>query len=198
MESVVLFSFIKHIEQASAMVEEIGLNIIKVFKKSLMSDPIDQMCEVVYYMEENHIDKLVIPSCLTISTNVSEFVSFIHTLEQNGLSLVILDPKIDAIDKGEMNPQFKTLIDIMSEFDTAQQKLMMKRIQKAHTAYREYINNGGKVGRKSGFRKHMLKYRRDYAREISLLRSGVSMKQCHRQTGVSINTLKKLKSMFIL
>lgn len=198
MENVVLFSFFKHIEQASALAEEMGLNIIKVFKKSLMTDPIEQMCEVVFYMEENHIDKLVIPSCLTISTKVAEFVSFIHTLEQNRLSLVILDPKMDAVDKGEMSPQFKTLIDIMSEFDIAQQKIMMKRIQKAHTAYREYINNGGKVGRKSGFRKHMLRYRRDYAREISLLRSGVSLNQCHQRTGVSINTLKKLKSMFSL
>lgn len=196
MKNVVLFSFIKHIEQASALAEEMGLNIIKVFKKSLMTDPIEQMCEVVFYMKENRIDKLVIPSCFTISTKIAEFVSFIHALEQEGLSLVILDLKMDVMNKGEMNQQFKTLIDIMSEFDSAQQKLLMNRIQKARTAYREYINKGGKVGRKIGFRKKLLAYRRDYAIEISLLRRGVPLKQCHQRTGVSINTLKKLKSMF--
>lgn len=198
MESAVLFCFVKHIGQASKLAEEMALKIAKVFRKSVTSDPMEQICDIIYYMNENHIDRLAVPTCLTLSTKVAEFLSFIHTFEEYGISLTILEPKIDAINNGVMNPQFKMIIDIMSQFYIIQQRAMMKKLQKAHLAYRAYLNNGGKAGRKIGFRKTLCAYRRDYTRELNLLRSGVSLKQCHQTTGVSINTLKKLKSLFNL
>ena len=198
MESSVLFCFVKHIDQASKLAEEMGLKVTTVFRKSVTSDPIEQICDVIYYMNENHIDRLVIPSCLTLSTKVAEFLSFIHTLEEYGLSLTVLEPTMDAINKGVMTPQFKMMVEVMRQFDVVQQRAMLKRLEKAHVAYRTYLNNGGKVGRRTGFRKKLLAYKREYSKELNLLRAGVSLKQCHKQTGVSINTLKKLKSMFNL
>lgn len=198
MEDVVLYCFGKHIPQATACAEEQNLNIIEIFGKKVMSEPIDQICDVIYYMKENHIDRLVIPTCLTLSTKVVEFLSFIHTFEEYGLSLTVLEPKMDAINKGVMTPQFKMMVEVMRQFDVVQQRAMLKRLEKAHAAYKEYIRKGGTVGRRTGFRKKLLAYKREYSRELNLLRAGVSLKQCHKQTGVSINTLKKLKSMFNL
>ena len=198
MENVVLYCFAKHKMQAKACAEELNLNVVEIFGKSVMSDPMEQMCDVIYYMKENSIDKLVIPSCLTLSTNVAEFVSFIHTIEQYGLSLTILEPKMVAINKGIRTPQFKMMIDVMEQFDIVRQKAMLKRMEKAHVSYRLYLKRGGKVGRKTGFRKKLQSYEREYAKELDLLRSGVALKQCHQQTGISINTLRKLKTLFHL
>lgn len=198
MESVVLLCFVKHIDQASKYAEEMGLEVAKFFRKSVTSDPLEQICDVIYYMNENHINRLVIPSCLILSTKVAEFLSIIHTFEEYGLSLTILEPKMDVINKGVMSSQFKMVIEVMMQFDVVKQRVMMKRLEKTHAAYRTYVNNGGSVGRRTGFRKKRLAYKLDYSRELNLLRAGISLKQCHQQTGVSINTLKKLKSMFNL
>ena len=51
------------------------------------------------------------------------------------------------------------------------------------------------VGRKVGYRK--TNYAEEYAKEISLLKKGVSLRDCMALTGTSINTLRKLKSMFV-
>lgn len=198
MENVVLYSFAKHTSKATTCAEEMGLHVIEVFRKSIMSDSMEQMCDVIFYMKENCIDKLVIPSWLTLSTNVAEFVSFIYTIEQYGLSLTILEPKLVAINRGIRTPQFKMMIDVMEQFDIVRQKAMLKRMEKAHVSYRLYLKRGGKVGRKTGFRKKLQTYEREYAKELNLLRSGVSLKQCHQQTGISINTLRKLKTLFHL
>ena len=198
MEDVVLYSFGKHIPQATACAEEQNLNIVEIFGKFVMSEPLDQICDVIYYMKENHIDRLVIPTCLTLSTKVVEFLSIIHTFEEYGLSLTILEPKMDAINKGIMSSQFKMTIEVMRQFDIVQQRAMLKRLEKAHAAYRAYLKKGGKVGRQTGFKKKLLAYEREYAKELNLLRSGVSLKQCHQQTGISINTLRKLKTLFHL
>ena len=198
MEDVILYCFGKHITQATACAEEMNLNVVEIFGKSVMSEPLDQICDVIYYMKENYINRLVIPTCLILSTKVVEFLSIIHTLEEYGLSLTILEPKMDAIHKGEMTSQFKMMIEVMRQFDIFQQKVMMKRLEKAHIAYREYLKKGGKVGRRTGFRKKLLAYEREYAKELNFLRTGVSLKQCHKLTGVSINTLRKLKTLFHL
>ena len=198
MEDVVLYCFGKHVPQATACAEELNLNVVEIFGKSVMSEPLDQICDVIYYMKENHIDRLVIPTCLTLSTKVVEFLSIIHTFEEYGLSLTILEPKMDAINKGVMSSHFKMTIEVMRQFDIVRQKAMLKRMEKAHASYRLYLQNGGKVGRKNGFRKKLQAYEREYAKELSLLRSGVSLKQCHQQTEISINTLRKLKTLFHL
>ena len=51
------------------------------------------------------------------------------------------------------------------------------------------------VGRKVGYRK--TNYQEEYAKEISLLKKNVSLRDCQSLTGTSINTLRKLKSMFV-
>ena len=198
MENVVLYCFAKHKMQATACAEELNMNIVEIFGKFVMSEPLDQICDVIYYMKENHIDRLVIPTCLTLSTKVVEFLSFIHTFEEYGLSLTVLEPKMDAINKGVMTPQFKMMVEVMRQFDVVQQRAMLKRLEKAHVAYRTYLNRGGKIGRRTGFKKKLLTYKREYSRELNLLRAGVSLKQCHQQTGISINTLRKLKTLFHL
>jgi len=46
-----------------------------------------------------------------------------------------------------------------------------------------------------GYRK--TNYQEEYAKEISLLKKNVSLRDCQSLTGTSINTLRKLKSMFV-
>ena len=51
---------------------------------------------------------------------------------------------------------------------------------------------GIKMGRPSAYRKSEAAYREQYAKELSLLRKGISLRNVNKLTGTSINTLRKL------
>ncbi len=59
--------------------------------------------------------------------------------------------------------------------------------------YNHYRANGGKVGRKVGYRKTDQQMKEQYAEELRLLRKGYSLANVSKLTGTAINTLRKVK-----
>ena len=53
---------------------------------------------------------------------------------------------------------------------------------------------GIKMGRPASYRKSEAAYREQYAKELSLLRKGISLRNVSALTGTSVNTLRKLLS----
>jgi DNA invertase Pin-like site-specific DNA recombinase len=56
---------------------------------------------------------------------------------------------------------------------------------------------GIKMGRPTGYRKLDDLYKEQYSKEISLLKKGISLRNIQSITGTSVNTLRKLKRMFL-
>ncbi len=54
---------------------------------------------------------------------------------------------------------------------------------------------GIKMGRPASYRKSEAAYREQYAKELSLLRKGISLRNVSALTGTSVNTLRKLLSI---
>ena len=65
------------------------------------------------------------------------------------------------------------------------------------SGYNHYRSLGGKVGRKKGYRKTEQKMVSEYQNEIKLLKKGLSLRNVQAITGTSINTLRKLKPMYL-
>lgn len=61
--------------------------------------------------------------------------------------------------------------------------------------YQNFRNNGGKVGRKQGYRKSDETMKGEYAEEIRLLKKGYSLRNVAKLTHTSINTLRKLSKL---
>ena len=66
--------------------------------------------------------------------------------------------------------------------------MIRSRMANGYKHFRE--DEGGKVGRKVGYRK--TNYLEEYSKELSLLKKNVSLRDCQSLTGTSINTLRKL------
>ncbi len=49
------------------------------------------------------------------------------------------------------------------------------------------------MGRTEGYRKPKEQYLKDYQKELRLLANGVSLRDCSKITGRSVNTLRKIK-----
>ncbi|MBQ4532350.1 MAG: DNA resolvase, partial [Alistipes sp.] len=66
---------------------------------------------------------------------------------------------------------------------------------------RQYIEkcrrDGIKMGRPSTYRKSDEEYRKQYQKEISLIRKGLSLANISAITGTSINTIRRVKEVVI-
>ena len=60
---------------------------------------------------------------------------------------------------------------------------------------KQYRANGGKVGRKQGYKKSDEAMREQYAEEIRLLRKGLSLRNISKITHTSVNTIRKCQSL---
>jgi hypothetical protein len=63
------------------------------------------------------------------------------------------------------------------------------------SGYNQFRSNGGKVGRKKGYRKSDDEMRAQYVQEIKLLKKNISLQNIYRITSTSPNTLMKLKRL---
>lgn len=151
--------------------------------------------ELLNFISENNIQKVIITNCLSLSPKVSEFLMAVNDLAELRVSILIYKEKVETLlPNGKVNPKFQLVYDILKEFDTAHRQLTKNRLHRGLSLFKA---KGGQIGRKKGYRKNRIEYQMDYAQSISLLKDGYSLKKCHNITGTSINTLRKLKRMFV-
>ena len=86
----------------------------------------------------------------------------------------------------------KDLITILAEVARMERKTIRERVE---SGYKNYRANGGKVGRKEGYRKSEADMREQYAEVIRLLRKGISLRNISKITGTSVNTIRKCKAL---
>lgn len=184
-------------EQVSQLFKYAKSHTMKVIKVFEISDTADKkrLYEMMEYIIDNGIDNVIIPDCITLSSKIPYFISLVNQFTEMGKSLHIADIDISSsLDDETFNPAFKNILKVISKFDETFREETKERLQ---NGLKRYLDNGGTLGRAIGYRKSSFTYRRQYYRELSLLEDGVSMKQCRRLTGTSLNTLKKLKRLFL-
>jgi DNA invertase Pin-like site-specific DNA recombinase len=84
------------------------------------------------------------------------------------------------------------LITILAEVARMERKTIRERVE---SGYNNFRANGGKVGRKVGYRKSDEQMREEYAEEIRLLKKGYSLRNIQKITNTSVNTLRKIKNL---
>ena len=83
----------------------------------------------------------------------------------------------------------------MAQFNGMERSLIRSRME---SGYNNYRNNGGVVGRKTGYRKTSEQMKEEYAEEIRLLKKGYSLRNISKITHTSVNTLRKLNALTII
>lgn len=150
--------------------------------------------ELLEDVEKNQIKKILVFECSRLSRRALDFLSIIEQLNEKGVSVFFYQNGLETLlPDGKVNPIASLVLGVMSQFNSMERTLIRSRMANGYQHFREV--EGGKVGRKVGYRK--TNYQEEYAKEISLLKKGVSLRDCMALTGTSINTLRKLKSMFV-
>ena len=153
------------------------------------------LTELLAFVDSNKVDKVLVFECSRLSRQAIDFLSVIEHFNTRKVSVVILQSNLETLmEDGSINPTTQLILGIMGQFNSMERSLIRSRME---SGYNNYRLNGGKVGRKEGYRKSDEQMKADYPKEIQLLRKGLSLRNIQAITSTSINTLRKLKNMWM-
>ena len=149
------------------------------------------LTELLDYAAANRIDKVLVYECSRISRRAIDFLQVIEQLTQMKVSVYILQNGLETLmADGSVNPIAQLVLGIIGQFNSMERSLIRIRMS---SGYHHFRNNGGKVGRKEGYKKSDEQMKEQYSKELSLLKKGLSLRNIQAITGTSVNTLRKLK-----
>ena len=152
-----------------------------------------ELSRMVEYVQDHHINKVAVTELSRLGRDTLQVLEVIEQFNRLGISLYIQNYGIETLTAdGEVNPMSQFLITILAEVARMERKTIRERVE---SGYKNYRANGGKVGRKEGYRKSESDMREQYAEEIRLLRKGISLRNIAKITGTSVNTIRKCQSL---
>lgn len=180
-------------EYASRM----GYEVVKEFSEKISGAKKiaerEALADLLKYVEENKIDKVLIYECSRLSRRAVDFLQVVEYLTEHGISVYIHQNGLETLlPNGGPNPIANLVLEILAQFNSMERGLIRSRME---SGYHHYRQNGGRVGRKVGYRKCEDELRAQYAKEIQLLRKGLSLRNVAAITGTSTTTLQKIKKI---
>ena len=187
----------RQINELTTLAKSNGWSVEAVFAEKISGAKSNkertELLNMVSYVEANHINKVLVTELSRLGRDTLQVLEVIQMLNEKGISLYIQNYNIETLTKdGKVNAMSQFLITILAEVARMERKTIRERIE---SGYKNYRANGGKVGRKIGYKKAEETIRKQYTEEIKLLKKGYSLRNISKITGTSINTIRKCKSL---
>ncbi|QIK54285.1 recombinase family protein [Dysgonomonas sp. HDW5B] len=187
----------RQINDLTAFASQNNYEVVKVLAEMVSGAKINTerpaLMELIEFVNTNDIDKVLVTELSRLGRDTLQTLQTIELLNQNRISLYIQNYNIETLtlDK-EINPMSQFLITILAEVARMERKTIRERVE---SGYKNHLANGGRVGRKIGYRKDDELMKDQYIEDIKLLRKGYSLRNITKITGTSVNTLRKVKAI---
>lgn len=187
----------RQLNELSALAESNGWSVEAVFAEKISGAKANTertvLMNMINFVEAKHINKVLVTELSRLGRDTLQVLEVIETLNSKGISLYIQNYNIETLtQEGKVNAMSQFLITILAEVARMERKTIRERVE---SGYNNYRANGGKVGRKTGYKKAEEAMKAQYIEEIKLLRKGYSLRNISKLTGTSINTIRKCKSL---
>lgn len=157
-----------------------------------------EVIELIDYVKSNDIKRVVCLEISRLGRNTLEALKVIQSLNENHVSLHIKNYNLETLTPdGTVNPVASLICTILLEIAQMERLTIKERMTSGRNQYIAKCREQGiKMGRPASYRKSESVYREQYAKEISLLRKGISLRNVSSITGTSVNTLRKIRNLF--
>lgn len=157
-----------------------------------------EIMDLIDYVKTNDIDKVVCLEISRLGRNTLEALKVIECLNEHGVSLYVKNYNLETLNPdGKVNPVASLICTILLEIASMERLTIKERMASGRDQYIAKCRRDGiKMGRPDSYRKTEDSYRQQYAKDISLLKKGISLRNITAITGTSVNTLQKIKKMF--
>ncbi len=182
---------------------KVGWEIVKVFANKISgakkTEERPEVLEMLSYVKEHAIKRVCCLEVSRLGRNTLEALKVIQMLNDNKVSLFIKNYNLETLNPdGTPNPVASLITTILLEVASMERRTILERVNSGRNQYIAKCRKEGiKMGRPSDYKKSEDTYKEQYQKEIALLRKGISLRNVSQLTHTSMNTLRKLKSMFL-
>ena len=193
----------RQISELTAYCSSLGWTISAIFANKVSGakkiEERTEILEMIDYVENNHIDKVVVLEISRLGRNTLEALKVIQMLNEHGICLHVKNYNLETIVNGKVNPVASLICTILLEIAQMERLTIAERMTSGRNQYIAKCKADGiKMGRPSSYRKSDEKMKEQYSKDISLLKKGYSLRNIHEITGTSIMTIRKVRDLFVV
>ena len=189
----------RQITELAEHCRKMGWEVVRIFANKVSgaktNEEREEIQELIEFVKTHQIQRVV---CLEISRmgrNTLEALKVIQLLNEHKVSLYVKNYNLETLDsEGKVNPVASLICTILLEIAQMERLTIKERMASGRKQYIEKCRREGiKMGRPESYRKSIEEYKKQYQKEISLIRKGLSLANISAITGTSINTIRKVR-----
>ena len=151
--------------------------------------------ECLDYCFTNDIDILLISELSRLGRNVDDVLANVRLCKEKHLNVYFQKEQLSIFnDDGKEHPFLTIFIAVLGTCAEMERENIKFRLNSGKA---KFIAEGGKVGRKEGYKKPDEKLQEEYAGVIKMLRKGYPIRMIAKSEGVGISTVMRIKKKFI-
>lgn len=187
----------RQVNELTAYCQERGWDIEKIFANKVSgakkNEERPEIMEMIEFVETHSVDRVCVLEISRLGRNTLEALKVIQLLNDHGICLFVKNYNLETIINGKINPVASLICTILLEIAQMERLTIRERMASGREQYIAKCRAEGiKMGRPSSYKKTDEQMKAQYAKEISLLRKGLSLRQIQAITGTSIMTIRKL------
>lgn len=176
-----------------------SLTVVKTFEehisgaKKIKDRPI--LTECLDYCFSNNIDTLLISELSRLGRNVDDVLANVQRCKEHHLNVYFQKEQLSIFNAdGKEHPFLTIFIAVLGTCAEMERENIKFRL---NSGREKYIAEGGKLGRKEGYKKSDEKLREEYAGVIKQLRKGYPIRMVAKNEGVGVSTVQRIKRKFV-
>ena len=182
---------------------KVGWEVVETFTNKISgAETIENRTEImnmIKFIKENEVTRVVCLEISRLGRNTLEALKVIQILNEHKVSLYIKNYNLETLHPdGSVNPITSLICTILLEIASMERLTIKERMTSGRAQYIEKCRREGiKMGRPASYKKDIESYKNQYQKEISLLKKGISLRNIASICGTSVNTIRKIKEMFL-
>lgn len=179
--------------------ESQNLRVLKIYEEHISgAKKIEErqvLSECLEYCTSHSVKILLVSELSRLGRSTLQVLRSLEILHKAKVSVYIQNIGISSLQpNGEVNPIASIMITILAEMSNIERSNIQYRL---NSGRKQYIERGGKLGRKPGSCKTTEQMKEVYKEVISLLKKDYSIRNVAKLTGYSAQTIQTVKNLFI-
>ncbi len=175
------------------------MEIVKTFEEHISGakriEEREILTQCLEYCKNSSVNYLLISELSRLGRSTLQVLRSLEILHEAKVCVYIQNIGLYSLQpNGEVNPVASIMITILAEMSNIERSNIQYRL---NSGRQQYIDRGGKLGRRKGSVKTIEQKKEEYKEVISLLKRGYSIRNVARLTGFSIQTVQTVKNQFV-
>lgn len=189
----------RQIRDLEILAKEKSLKVVNTYEEHISGAKRTQdrpvLTECLKYCISNHVNVLLLSELSRLGRNVDDVLSNVKLCKENHLNVYFQKEQLSIFNAdGKEHPFLTIFIAVLGTCAEMERENIKFRLNSGKA---KFMANGGKVGRKEGYKKPDETFLEEYATVIKQLRKGYPIRMIAKNCGVGISTVQRIKKKFI-